>query len=102
MPERVALRRAAAVFALLTEDSSASRRATSCKWRRGRTRTPAPRLVKLTRGMKPLANTWYLKAVTDHLLFNQLAEMASPGYLSKVRARAQREFGQSFYWDPAQ
>lgn len=57
-------------------------------------------LVKFAKGMTPLANLWYTKAVTDHLIFNQLQEMASPGYLSRVRARAQREFGQSFWWEP--
>lgn len=57
-------------------------------------------LLKFARGMTPLANTWYTKAVTDHLIFNQLQEMASPGYLARVRGRAQREFGQSFYWEP--
>lgn len=56
-------------------------------------------LLKFARGMTPLANNWYTKALTDHLIFNQLQEMASPGYLDRVRRRAQREFGQSFYWD---
>jgi hypothetical protein len=59
-------------------------------------------LIKMARGMTPGANLWYLKAITDHLIFNQLQEMASPGYLAKVRSRAQREFGQSFWWDPAE
>lgn len=57
-------------------------------------------LVKLAKGMTPLANLWYTKAVTDHLIFNQLQEMVSPGYLARVRSRAQREFGQSFWWEP--
>ena len=56
-------------------------------------------LLKFARGMTPLANNWYTKAATDRLLFNQLQEMVSPGYLAKVRRRAQREFGQSYYWD---
>lgn len=56
-------------------------------------------LLKFARGMTPLANNWYTKAITDRLIFNQLQEMASPGYLAKVRSRAQREFGQSYYWD---
>lgn len=58
-------------------------------------------LIKFAKGMTPGANLWYTKAVTDHLIFNQLQEMASPGYLARVRSRAQREFGQTFYWDPA-
>ncbi len=56
-------------------------------------------LLKFARGMTPLANNWYTKAITDHLIFNQMQEIVSPGYLDRVRRRAQREFGQSFYWD---
>ena len=66
----------------------------------GKTTHAGAELVKFAKGMTPLANLWYTKAVTDHLIFNQLQEMASPGYLSRVRARAQREFGQSFWWEP--
>lgn len=58
-------------------------------------------LIKFAKGMTPLANLWYTKAAVDHLVFNQLQELASPGYLSRMRSRASREFGQSFYWDPA-
>ena len=58
-------------------------------------------LVKFAKGLTPGANMWYLKAATDHLLFNNLQEMASPGYLARMRQRAQKDFGQSFYWDPA-
>ncbi|PZQ77781.1 MAG: hypothetical protein DI563_02550 [Variovorax paradoxus] len=57
-------------------------------------------LVKFAKGMTPMANLWYTKAVTDHLIFNQLQELVSPGYLARMRQRAQREFGQSFYWEP--
>ena len=49
--------------------------------------------------MRPGANLWYLKAATNYLPFNQLQELASPGYLARVRARAQREFGTTEWWD---
>lgn len=58
-------------------------------------------IIKLAKGLTPGANLWYSKAAVDHLLFNQLQEMASPGYLARMRSRARREFGQSFYWEPA-
>lgn len=59
-------------------------------------------LLKFAKGMTPGANLWYLKAATNHLLFNQLQEMVSPGYLARVRARAQREFGMTEWWDSRQ
>jgi hypothetical protein len=56
-------------------------------------------LVKFAKGMTPGANLWYLKAATNHLLFNQLQELVSPGYLSRVKSKAQREFGTTEWWD---
>jgi hypothetical protein len=62
----------------------------------------AAELVRFGQGLTPAANLWYTKAAVDHLIFHQLQEMASPGYLSNVRSRAQREFGQEFYWQPGE
>lgn len=59
-------------------------------------------LVRFGRGLTPGANHWYAKAALDRLVFHNLQEMASPGYLRKMRARAQREFGAEFYWQPGE
>lgn len=56
-------------------------------------------VLKFAKGMTPGANLWYLKAATNHLLFNQLQELVSPGYLARVKSRAQREFGTTEWWD---
>lgn len=58
--------------------------------------------VRFARGFTPGANTWYLKAVTDHLIFNELQELFSPGYLARSRMRAQREFGTTYWLPPGQ
>ncbi|MFC0666797.1 hypothetical protein ACFSKY_22705 [Azotobacter chroococcum] len=60
------------------------------------------RLIQLTKGHLPGANLWYTKAATDHLIFHQLQEYFSPGYLSRMERRAQREFGQSYWWEPGE
>ena len=44
----------------------------------------------------------YTKSALDHLIFHQLQEFASPGYLSHATSRARREFGQDFYWAPGE
>jgi hypothetical protein len=59
-------------------------------------------LLKFAKGMTPGANLWYLKAATNHLIFNQLQELVSPGYLARVKSRAQREFGTTEWWDSRQ
>ena len=58
------------------------------------------KLVRLAKSHTPFANLWYTKAATDHLIFNQMQEYFSPGYLRRMRQRAKKEFGQSYWWDP--
>jgi hypothetical protein len=56
--------------------------------------------LKFVKGNLPGANLWYAKAVLDHLIFHNLQEYFSPGYLRKMRQRAQTEYGQDYYWQP--
>ena len=58
------------------------------------------RLIQLGKGHIPGANLWYTKAATDHMIFHELQEYMSPGYLRRMERRAQRQFGQSFWWEP--
>lgn len=60
------------------------------------------RLLQLGKGHIPGANLWYTKAATDHMIFHQLQEYFSPGYLSRMERRAQRDFGQSYWWEPGE
>lgn len=59
-------------------------------------------IVRFVKGNTPGASLWYLKAAMDHLVWQNLQEYYSPGYLSRMRARAQTDFHQSFYWEPGQ
>ena len=58
------------------------------------------KLVRLAKSHTPGANLWYTKAATDHLIFNQLQEYFSPGYLRRMKKRAKKEFNQSYWWEP--
>lgn len=55
--------------------------------------------IRLFKGVTPGANMWYSKAVSDHLVFNQLQEAVSPGYLDKYM-NYQRKRGTKFWWRP--
>lgn len=57
-------------------------------------------LVKLGKGLTPGANIWYLKAAVDHMIFNQMQEYFSPGYLRKMEQRSKKEFNQTYWWRP--
>lgn len=57
-------------------------------------------VVRFVKGNTPGANLWYTKAALDHIIFHQLQEYFSPGYLSQMQRRAQKEFGQQYWWSP--
>ncbi len=48
----------------------------------------------------PGANLWYAKAALDHMIFNQLQEYFSHGYLRKMEQRSKKEFNQTYWWRP--
>lgn len=56
--------------------------------------------VKFVKGLIPGQNLWYTKAALDHLIFNQLQEYFSPGYLNRMERRSQHEFNQTYWWRP--
>lgn len=59
-------------------------------------------LVRFVKSNTPAANLWYLKGALDHLVFHQLQEFFSPGYLRKMKRRSEREFGQKYWWEPGE
>jgi len=58
--------------------------------------------VKFVKSNVPGNNLWYTRAAIDHLMFHQLQEYLSPGYLEKMRKRSEKEYGQQFWWEPGE
>ncbi|WP_336062271.1 hypothetical protein [Serratia sp. 201] len=56
--------------------------------------------VKFVKGLIPGQNLWYTKAALDHMIFNQMQEYFSPGYLRRMEKRSQKEFNQTYWWRP--
>lgn len=54
------------------------------------------------KGFVPGGNIWYLKAGLDHLLWQNVMEYLSPGYLASVRQRTMRDFNQDWWWQPGE
>ncbi|WP_375761815.1 hypothetical protein [Klebsiella pneumoniae] len=50
--------------------------------------------------IRTFPNIWYLKAAVDHMIFNQMQEYFSPGYLRKMEQRSKKEFNQTYWWRP--
>ena len=59
-------------------------------------------MIRFAKSNLPGANIWYTKAALDHLIFHQLQEYYSPGYLAKMRRRSMKEFGQTYWWEPGE
>ena len=52
------------------------------------------------RGHMPFVNLWYSKLAIDQAVLNELQEFLSPGYLARVRSRAEKEWGSTYWWTP--
>lgn len=68
----------------------------------GKTTHAGGEAIRFFSGMTPGANLWYLKGALNHLFIHQIQEMASPGYLNRMEARARREFKQHYWWGPGE
>lgn len=56
--------------------------------------------VRFIRSHLPFVNLWYAKAALDHAGLHALQENLSPGYLARMRDRAQKDWGQDMWWQP--
>jgi hypothetical protein len=54
------------------------------------------------KGFVPGGNIWYAKAALDHLVFQQVMEALSPGYLASIRSRTMKEYQQDWFWAPGE
>lgn len=57
-----------------------------------------PESVRFARSNVPGANLWYLKSITDRLVWNQLAEELQPGYFDRLQDRQRRTQGYEYWW----
>lgn len=58
--------------------------------------------VRFAKSNTPGANLWYTRAAVDHMIFHELQEYLSPGYLRKMKRRAERDYKQRFWWEPGE
>lgn len=63
--------------------------------------SPAIEAERTVRSYIPGANLWYTRAALDHLIFNQLSDYLSPGYMQRAKSRA-RQQDHTYFWQPDQ
>lgn len=69
---------------------------------RGEETNAGAEAVRFARSHMPFVNLWYAKSALDHAGLQDLQEMLSPGYLSRMRDRAHKDWGQDFWWTPGE
>lgn len=58
--------------------------------------TAAKEAIDIIHSVTP--QTWYSAAVTDHAIFQQLQDLANPGYNRRVEQEMLKQQGTSYYW----
>ncbi len=59
-------------------------------------------MFRWLRGHTPFVSLWYSKLVLDQAVLNDMQEFLSPGYMDRVRARAEKDWGSTYWWAPGQ
>jgi hypothetical protein len=74
--------------------------AAAFKAARGERTDEGAKLIRWGRSNVPFINMWYTKAAFDHLIWNELQEASSPGYLDRMTDKAQMTRGTTYWWNP--
>ncbi|NOV24154.1 hypothetical protein E5S69_11590 [Cupriavidus necator] len=56
--------------------------------------------LRFAKGHSPYLNLWYAKSAIDHAGLHAMQESLSPGYLARMKQRAQNDWDQSYWWNP--
>jgi hypothetical protein len=78
----------------------AATRGNLIQYAQGEETSAGAELTKVARSLTPGSNLWYAKAALDHLIFQNMQENFSPGYLARTKARAYRNAGTTYWWAP--
>lgn len=69
---------------------------------RGERTDEGAKLLRFAKGNIPFANMWYTQAAFDHLIWNNMQEAVSPGYLDRMQAKAYGDRGTSWWYSPTE
>lgn len=50
----------------------------------------------------PYASLWQVRGVWDHWFIHNAQEAVNPGYLSRMKSRAMKDWGQDYWWNPGE
>lgn len=60
------------------------------------------RAAKWVNDQLPGVDIWYLRALWEHSVLHNSQEALNPGYLGRMQRRAQKDWGQDWWWTPGE
>lgn len=60
------------------------------------------KVLNVAKSYIPFSSLWYTRGLFNHAFVQNAQEAMNPGYLRRMTARAKRDYGQEFYWQPGQ
>ena len=67
---------------------------------KGKETNAGAEVARWTNAQLPYASLWQVRGAWDHWVIHNLQESLNPGYLSRMRARAMKDWQQDYYWQP--
>lgn len=67
---------------------------------KGKDTKAAGEAIRWTNSQLPYASLWQVRGAWDHWVIHNMQEAANPGYLARMKARAMKDYGQEYYWEP--
>lgn len=69
---------------------------------KGKDTKAAAETLRWVNSQLPGQSLWWARGVWEHAFLFQAQEAVNPGYLARMKQRAQRDWGQDYWWDPAE
>jgi hypothetical protein len=58
--------------------------------------------LRWTNAQLPYVGLWQARATWEHWFLQNAQEAVNPGYLARMKQRAQKDWGQGYFWEPGQ
>lgn len=69
---------------------------------KGKDTKAAAETLRWVNSQLPGQSLWWARGVWEHAFLFQAQEAVNPGYLARMKQRAQKDWGQGYWWDPSE
>jgi hypothetical protein len=69
---------------------------------KGKETNAAAEALRWGNAQLPYASLWQIRGIWEHWFIHNAQEAVNPGYLARMRQRAQKDWGQGYWWAPGE